>query len=78
MPVLLQHHNGVQWVFHAAMSARERHIDPALQGKMLASLRQVNDNNDVEAMRRQLRKLVLEYRPADEINAAVSDAFVWR
>ena len=32
------------------MSARERHIDPALQGKMLASLRQACDSNDVEAM----------------------------
>ena len=48
-----------------AMSARERHIDPALQGKMLASLRQAcvaDDSNDVEAMLRQVRNLVPEYR----------------
>ena len=60
------------------MSARERHIDPALQGKMLASLRQACDSNDVEAMLRQVRKLVPEYRPADEVNAEVADALAGR
>ena len=60
------------------MSARERPIDPALQGKMLASLRQACDSNDVEAMLRQVRKLVPEYRPADEVNAEVANALAGR
>ena len=56
------------------MSARERHIDPALLDKMLASLRQACDSNDVEAMLRRVRHLVPEYRPADEVNAEVAVA----
>ena len=60
------------------LSARERPIDPALQGKMLASLRQACDSNDVEAMLRQVRNLVPEYRPADEVNAEVAAALAGR
>jgi FlaA1/EpsC-like NDP-sugar epimerase len=60
------------------MSARERHIDPALLDKMLASLRQACDSNDVESMLRQVRNLVPEYRPADEVNAEVAAALAGR
>ena len=60
------------------MSARERHIDPALQGKMLASLRQACDGNDAEAMLRQVRNLVPEYRPTDEVNAEGAAALAGR
>ena len=56
------------------MCARERHIEPALLDKMLASLRASCDANDPSAMLRQLRNLVPEYRPADEVNAEVSQA----
>jgi FlaA1/EpsC-like NDP-sugar epimerase len=54
------------------MSARERHIDPALLDKMLASLRQACESNDTESMLRQVRNLVPEFRPADEVNAEAS------
>ena len=60
------------------MSARERHIDPALLDKMLASLKQACDSNDVESMLRQVRNLVPEYRPADEVNAEVAAALAGR
>ena len=60
------------------MSARERHIDPALLDKMLASLRQACEGNDVDSMLRQVRNLVPEYRPADEVNAEVAAALAGR
>jgi FlaA1/EpsC-like NDP-sugar epimerase len=60
------------------MSARERHIDPALLDKMLASLRQACESNDIESMLRQVRNLVPEFRPADEVNAEASAALASR
>ncbi len=54
------------------MCAHERHIDPALLDKMLVTLRQACDVDDGEAMLRQLRNLVPEYRPAEEVNAEVA------
>jgi FlaA1/EpsC-like NDP-sugar epimerase len=56
------------------LCARERHIEPALLDKMIESLRQACEANDPQAMLRQLRNLVPEYRPADEVNAEVSQA----
>lgn len=58
------------------LCARERHIDPALLEKMLASLRQACDSNDEALMLRQVRNLVPEYRPADEVNAEATAAMV--
>jgi FlaA1/EpsC-like NDP-sugar epimerase len=60
------------------LSARERHIDPALLDKMLASLRQACESNDTESMLRQVRNLVPEFRPADEVNAEASAALSGR
>ncbi|MEO8080999.1 MAG: nucleoside-diphosphate sugar epimerase/dehydratase [Caldimonas sp.] len=60
------------------MCARERHIDPTLLDKMLASLRLACDANDAEAMLRQVRNLVPEFRPADEVNAEASSALAER
>jgi FlaA1/EpsC-like NDP-sugar epimerase len=60
------------------MSAHERHIDPALLDKMLAALRQACEGNDVESMLRQLRNLVPEFRPADEVNAEVAASLAAR
>ena len=60
------------------MSARERHIDPALLDKMLASLRQACESNDTESMLRQVRNLVPEFRAADEVNAEASAALAGR
>ena len=60
------------------MCARERHIEAALLDKMLQSLRQACDSNDTESMLRQVRNLVPEYRPADEVNAEVSEALASR
>jgi FlaA1/EpsC-like NDP-sugar epimerase len=54
------------------MCARERHIDPALLDKMLQSLRQACGSDDPDSMLRQVRNLVPEYRPADEVNAEAS------
>lgn len=54
------------------MSALERHIEPVLLDKMLQALAQACDADDGEAMLRQLRNLVPEYRPADEVNAEVA------
>jgi len=54
------------------MCARERHIDPALLDKMLQSLSAACAANDEVSMLRQIRNLVPEYRPADEVNAEVS------
>ena len=56
------------------MCARERHIEPALLDKMIESLRIACEANDPQAMLRQLRNLVPEYRPAAEVNAEVSQA----
>ena len=60
------------------MSARERHIEPALLDKMLLSLRQACDSNDIDSMLRQLRNLVPEFRPADEVNAEVAASLAGR
>jgi FlaA1/EpsC-like NDP-sugar epimerase len=49
--------------------ARERYIEPALLDKMIESLRAACDANDADAMSRQVRNLVPEYRPAEEVNA---------
>jgi len=54
------------------MCARERHIDPVLLDKMLQSLAAACAANDELSMLRQIRNLVPEYRPADEVNAEVS------
>lgn len=51
------------------MCARERHIDPSLLEKMLTSLEHACDAADEEAIRRQLRHLVPEFRAAEEVNA---------
>jgi FlaA1/EpsC-like NDP-sugar epimerase len=51
------------------MCARERYIEPALLDKMIESLRAACDANDLDAMSRQIRNLVPEYRPAEEVNA---------
>ena len=56
------------------MCARERHIDPALLDKMIESLRASCDSNDTEAMLRQIRHLVPEFRSADDVNAEASAA----
>jgi len=60
------------------LSARERHIEPALLDKMLASLRQACDSDDTESMLRQVRNLVPEFRPAAEVNAEVAAALAER
>jgi FlaA1/EpsC-like NDP-sugar epimerase len=56
------------------MSARERHIDPALLDKMLDSLRASCEANEEAAMLRQIRNLVPEFRPAEEVNREVAAA----
>jgi FlaA1/EpsC-like NDP-sugar epimerase len=60
------------------MCARERHIEPALLDKMIQSLRQACVSNDSDSMLRQIRNLVPEYRPADEVNAEASAALAVR
>jgi FlaA1/EpsC-like NDP-sugar epimerase len=60
------------------MCARERHIEPALLDKMIQSLRQACTSNDSDSMLRQVRNLVPEYRPADEVNAEASAALAAR
>jgi len=60
------------------MTAHERHIDPALLDKMLQSLRQACEANDIESMLRQIRNLVPEYRSADEVNAEAASALADR
>lgn len=60
------------------LCARERHVDPTLLDKMLQALRAACDGNDTEAMLRQIRNLVPEYRSADEVNAEVSAALAER
>ena len=54
------------------LCAREHHIDPVLLDKMLESLRQACDSNETSAMLRQIRNLVPEFRPADEVNREVA------
>ncbi len=56
------------------LCARERHIDPALLDKMLESLRTACNSNEESAMLRQIRNLVPEFRPADEVNREVATA----
>jgi FlaA1/EpsC-like NDP-sugar epimerase len=51
------------------MSARERHVDPALLDKMLSSLRAACEQNDEEQILRLVRNLVPEFRLASEVNA---------
>jgi FlaA1/EpsC-like NDP-sugar epimerase len=58
------------------MSARERHVDPALLDKMLKALQLACDSNEPEALLRQMRNLVPEFRPADEVNAEASAALL--
>ena len=60
------------------MSAQERYIDPVLLDKMLQSLQQACDSGEVDAMLRQMRNLVPEFRPADEVNAEVASALASR
>ena len=60
------------------MCARERHIEPVLLDKMLQSLQQACNSGDTEAMLRQIRNLVPEFRPADEVNAEASAALAMR
>ena len=50
------------------LCARERHVEPILLDKMLASLRAACDANDADAMLRQMRNLVPEYKPPEEVN----------
>jgi FlaA1/EpsC-like NDP-sugar epimerase len=50
------------------LSARERHVDPALLDKMIGSLKAACDANDPDAMLRRVRNLVPEYRSAEEVN----------
>ena len=54
------------------LCARERHIEPVLLDKMLDSLRQACDGNEPAVMLRQIRNLVPEFRPADEVNREVA------
>ena len=60
------------------MCARERHIEPVLLDKMLQSLQQACNSGDSEAMLRQIRNLVPEFRSADEVNAEASAALAMR
>jgi FlaA1/EpsC-like NDP-sugar epimerase len=58
--------------------ARENHIDPSLLDKMLGVLRQACDSGDTDTMMRQVRNLVPEFRPADEVNAEVASTLACR
>lgn len=60
------------------MCARERHIEPSLLDKMLTALRQACDSGDVDAMLRQMRNLVPEFRPPEEVNAEVAGSLARR
>ena len=60
------------------LCARERHIDPALLDKMLQTLKVACEQNDTDSMLRQVRNLVPEFRPADEVNAEVEAAMAAR
>jgi FlaA1/EpsC-like NDP-sugar epimerase len=50
------------------MCAMERHIESALLEKMLAALRKACEGHDEEAVLRQIRNLVPEFRPPEEVN----------
>ncbi|EHR72936.1 putative nucleoside-diphosphate sugar epimerase [Burkholderiales bacterium JOSHI_001] len=52
------------------MCAKERFIEPVLLDKMLGALGKACEQGDVDAVVRQVRNLVPEYRDADEVNAA--------
>ncbi|KNZ31776.1 MAG: capsular biosynthesis protein [Methylibium sp. NZG] len=54
------------------LCARERHIEPVLLDKMIESLRSACDANQPDAMLRQIRNVVPEFRPADEVNREVA------
>jgi FlaA1/EpsC-like NDP-sugar epimerase len=56
------------------MCAKERFIEPVLLDKMLGSLRKACEQGDDEAVVRQVRNLVPEFRDADEVNSAVQRA----
>jgi FlaA1/EpsC-like NDP-sugar epimerase len=56
------------------MCAHERHIDPSLLDKMLSVLREACDSGDTDAMLRQVRNMVPEFRPAEQVNAEVAGA----
>ena len=56
------------------MCARERYIDASLLDKMLDSLRAACDSNEPSGMLRQVRNLVPEFRPADEVNREAAGA----
>jgi hypothetical protein len=45
---------------------------------MLTALRQACDSGQVEAMLRQVRNLVPEFRPAEEVNAEVAVSLALR
>jgi FlaA1/EpsC-like NDP-sugar epimerase len=53
------------------MAAMERSVEPVLLDKMLASLRKACDQSDDEAVLRQVRNLVPEYRTPEEVNGNV-------
>jgi FlaA1/EpsC-like NDP-sugar epimerase len=56
------------------MCALERSIEPLLLEKMLTALRRACESGDDEAVLRQLRNLVPEFRDAAEVNQAVRAA----
>jgi FlaA1/EpsC-like NDP-sugar epimerase len=56
------------------MCARERFVSPALLDKMLESLRTACDIGDEEIMLRQIRNLVPEFRPPEEVNREAASA----
>ena len=57
---------------------RTGRANPSLLDKMLGVLRQACDGGDTEAMLRQVRNLVPEFRPADEVNAEVAGSLARR
>jgi FlaA1/EpsC-like NDP-sugar epimerase len=52
------------------MCAVERHVEPLLLEKMLAALRRACESADDEAVLRQVRNLVPEFRSPEEVNQA--------
>jgi hypothetical protein len=50
------------------MCAVERHVEPLLLEKMLSSLRKACEGADEEAVLRQVRNLVPEFRSPEEVN----------
>lgn len=60
------------------MCARERHIEPSLLEKMLESLRLACDADDHAGMLRQIKNLVPEFRPPQEVNAEVAESLAAR